>query len=169
MQIETVAAAMAGDDAAIIRLLELTQPDIRRFAKRQCHRSSDVDDAVQEALWLLYRRVGMLRAAENLSAWLFTVVRRSCARLARMAMPNYIELNEFSDDVRLSAITLPELRIDVAHAIASLPPHYRQIVLLRDIQEMTIAEIAAELSLTHESVKARLHRARSLLREYLLK
>ena len=53
-------------------------------------------------------------------------------------------------------------------AIQSLPEHYRKIVLLRDVEEMTIDEIASTLALTRESVKARLHRARGLIREYLL-
>lgn len=47
---DVVEAAMAGDHGALVRLLEITQPDIRRFARQQC-RSADADDAVQEALW----------------------------------------------------------------------------------------------------------------------
>jgi len=50
-----------------------------------------------------------------------------------------------------------------------LPPHYREVVLLRDVEEMTVDEIGAALALTREAVKARLHRARALLREYLLR
>jgi RNA polymerase sigma-70 factor (ECF subfamily) len=60
------------------------------------------------------------------------------------------------------------LRIDLARASQSLPEHYRQVVLLRDIEEMTVDEIARTLGLTRESAKARLHRARLLVREYLM-
>lgn len=45
--------------------------------------------------------------------------------------------------------------------------HYREVVLLRDIEEMSIQEISSALKLTRESTKARLHRARALIREYL--
>ena len=62
----------------------------------------------------------------------------------------------------------PELRIDVAAALQSLPEHYRVVVLLRGVEERTVGEIAAALDLTREAVKARLHRARGLVREYLL-
>lgn len=60
------------------------------------------------------------------------------------------------------------VRVDVAKALESLPAHYREIVLLRDFEEMTIKEIAARLQLTASATKSRLHRARELLREYLL-
>jgi RNA polymerase sigma factor (sigma-70 family) len=49
----------------------------------------------------------------------------------------------------------------------SLPEHYREVVLLRDVEQMTIDEICVALGLTRESAKARLHRARTQLREYL--
>ncbi len=62
-----------------------------------------------------------------------------------------------------------ELRMDVAAAIESLPDHYRTIVVLRDFQNMKIDEITAELGLSREAVKGRLHRARVMMREYLLK
>ena len=163
-----VEAAIAGDQGALVRLLEVAQPDIRRFARQQCH-SSHADDAVQEALWLLYRRVGMLRAANALPAWLLTIVRRACLRLARAALPQGVRADDLADDLRFSSRPAPEQRLDVAAAIASLPPHYREIVLLRDIEELTVDEICATLSLTREAVKARLHRARALLREYLLR
>jgi RNA polymerase sigma factor (sigma-70 family) len=60
-----------------------------------------------------------------------------------------------------------EWRHDVAAALESLPAHYREVVLLRDLEGLTIAEIADHLTLTSEAVKSRLHRARALAREYL--
>lgn len=62
-----------------------------------------------------------------------------------------------------------DIRIDLSRAIQSLPAHYREVILLRDIEEMSIDEIAAVLGLTRESVKARIHRARMLIREYLIR
>jgi RNA polymerase sigma-70 factor (ECF subfamily) len=158
--------AVAGDRAALVRLIELMQPDIRRFARTQCQ-ANDVEDAVQEALWLLYRRVGMLRAAAALTAWLVTVVRRECLRLARLTFRHEISRTAF-DESRLAKHSPAELRLDVAAAIDSLPPQYREIVVLRDFEQLRIDEIGAALELSREAVKGRLHRARALLREYLL-
>jgi RNA polymerase sigma factor (sigma-70 family) len=169
-----LAAANGGDKQAILSLLSAAQPDIRRYARRSCRVSADVDDVVQETLWLLYRRIGSLRALGSLSGWLFAIVRRECLRLAsRFNGGRHTALDDALDDprheARFAQMPQHELRIDVSRAIQSLPAHYREIVLLRDIEEMTIDEIAAALALSRESVKGRLHRARALLREYLVK
>jgi DNA-directed RNA polymerase specialized sigma24 family protein len=52
------AAAQAGDPVALERMLRELQPDIRRYARRQCHRTTAIEDVVQEALIVLYRRLG---------------------------------------------------------------------------------------------------------------
>jgi RNA polymerase sigma-70 factor (ECF subfamily) len=52
-------------------------------------------------------------------------------------------------------------------AIQSLPEHYRDVLVLRDFEELTISELAARLDLTRAGVYCRLHRARELVREYL--
>ena len=158
--------AIAGDREALLRLLEVVQPDIRRFARAQCQ-SGDAEDAVQETLWILYRRVGALRTAAALPAWLFTIIRRECLRLARKTSRADVSGRAF-DTSRFATHSSAELRLDVAAAIDSLPGHYRQIVILRDFEEMTVNEIGTVLGLSREAIKGRLHRARSLLREYLL-
>lgn len=61
----------------------------------------------------------------------------------------------------------PELRQDLIAAIHSLPDKYRDVIVLRDIQEFSIGEISVELLLTREAVKSRIHRARLMIREYL--
>ena len=159
--------ARCGDRDAILSLLAAAQPDIRRYARRNCSNSDDIDDAVQEALWLIYRRIGTLRALTSFSGWIFAVVRRECMRLSRRMTGQAVEADEADRLGELSWSPPVELRIDLTNAIQSLPEHYREIVLLRDIEEMTIDEIAAVLGRTRESTKAALHRARVLLREYL--
>ena len=59
------------------------------------------------------------------------------------------------------------LRLDVAAALESLPAHYLEVILLRDFEELTIAEIAGRLHEPAGAIKSRLHRARALVREYL--
>jgi RNA polymerase sigma factor (sigma-70 family) len=164
---ELVSRATAGEASAIEQLLRLAQLDVRRYARRNRRSSSDVEEAVQETLIVLYRKVGSLRQAGAISGWLFRVVDRYCVRLTMRALriPRAIEAEALEQ--RFSAAPETELRIDVARAIESLPPHYREIVVLRDLEELTIDEIAARTRATRESVKARLHRARSLLRDYL--
>ena len=160
-------AARGGDKEAIVSLLELAQPDIRRYARQTCSTADDVNDAVQEALWVMYRRVGTLKTLTSFSAWLFAVVRRECLRLSRRMFARREDAIELESSNQHSHRPPFELRADLARAIQSLPDHYREVVLLRDIEELTIDEIAHALQRSREAVKANLHRARALLREYL--
>ncbi len=161
-------AARLGDRAAIAELLAIAQPDIRRYARAACRGSADAEDAAQEALWLLFRRVGTIRSLAAVSRWLFVVVRRECQRLARRAGLAPTEPIDGMDLERAFA-TRPELemRLDLAAAMEALPLHYREVALMRDVSEMTIDEIAGALGVSRETVKARLHRARMMMREYL--
>src|SRR5437764_9796183 len=79
---DVIAAAQEGSEEALLELLRVCRPQLRRYANRQCD-SDDVEEAVQDALWLLYRRVGALRVIGAFSSWLFQIVRRECLRLAR--------------------------------------------------------------------------------------
>lgn len=160
-----IEAARGGDADALLSLIAVAQPDIRRYAARNC-RAADIDDAVQETLMLLYRRVGTLRAVTSFSAWLFAVARRACLRLLRRSAG--INGSPADDaEARLAHLAPEDIRIDLSRAIQSLPDHYREVILLRDIEELSIDEIAGVLALTRESVKARIHRARLMIREYL--
>ena len=161
-----IEAARGGDADALVTLLSAAQPDIRRYAARNC-RAADIDDAVQETLLLLYRKVGTLRAVTSFSAWLFAVARRACLRLLRRATGQGEPIDEA--DARLAQLRPEEIRLDLSRAIQSLPEHYREVILLRDIEELSIDEISEVLGLTRESVKARIHRARLMIREYLVR
>ena len=162
-----IEAARSGDEKALLSLIAAAQPDVRRYATRNC-RAADIDDAVQETLLLLYRRVGTLRMVTSFSAWIFAVARRACLRLLRMSAGIPDEPSDAAD-ARLAHLRPEDLRIDLSRAIQSLPEHYRNVILLRDIEELSIDEIAAVLGLSRESVKARIHRARMMIREYLIR
>ncbi len=159
-------AARLGDTSALDRLLRICQPDARRYAYRHCL-MSDVDDAVQEALLIVARRLQSLRAVTAFSGWLFQIVRRECRRLERRVF----RLDPY-DEEKMEAwlATSPDetVRLDLIRALESLPEQYREVILLRDFQELTVREIAAQIRITTPATKSRLHRARQLVREYLL-
>ena len=154
---DMIASAQGGDIEAIASLLAAAQPDIRRYARISC-KTADVDDAVQDALLLLRRHVGRLRVISAFSSWLFVVVRHECGRLAKRARGVPTPIEDIDNDLRFSTRVDADLRLDLAGAINSLPPHYRQMVVLRDIEELTIDEIAQRLDASREAVKARLQR-----------
>jgi RNA polymerase sigma factor (sigma-70 family) len=163
---QLIHAAQAGDPMAIDRLLAACQVDARRYAYKHCQ-VSDIDDAVQESLLIVARKVKGLKAAAAFSGWLFTVIRRECRKLTQ-AMFHYDAIDEKTIERQLAQRSDSDLRIDLTAGLESLPAHYRQVVLLRDFQELTISEIAERLGQPEGAVKSRLHRARELLREYLL-
>lgn len=162
-----IEAACGGDAAAVERLLVVCQPDLRRFARRACSTGEDAEDAVQIALWQLYRKIGALRTAATFAAWLFRIVERECYRLLR-ARKRLQQWDQSIDQV-LRQEPLPlELRKDLIGAIAALPPIYREVLILRDVDELTAPEAAQHLGISTDAVKSRLHRAREMMRERLL-
>lgn len=161
------AAAQAGNRAALERLLSQLQPDIRRYARFQCYASSSIEDVVQEALIVVYRRVGGIRSPAALGAWLVRVVARLCALPVLMFMRSVEELRTIEDSARFAHVPLDDLRMDVARALAALPEKYRRIILLRDLEELTIGEIARRLTISIEAAKSLLRRARAAARKFL--
>ena len=161
------AAAQAGEPAALERLLRELQPDVRRYARRQCHRTSAIEDVAQEALIVLYRRVGSVRDPLAVPGWLRRVVGRLCLLPVLALIRGGEQLAERHETEHFAHVPPDELRHDLARALEALPPMYREIVLLRDMEELTIAESAQRLGITPEAAKSRLHRARALLRDAL--
>ena len=161
------AAAQAGNPAALERILRELQPDIRRYARRQCHRTSAIEDVVQEALIVLYRRLGNVRDPLALAGWIFRVVTRLCMLPVLGLIRGAEELTQRHEAEYFAQIPKDELRIDLVRALESLPDLYREVVLLRDMEQLTIGEAADRLRITREACKSRLHRGRALLREYL--
>ncbi len=158
-------AARAGDRPALERVLTRSRQDLRRYAEHHCV-INDAEDAVQEALFTASRRLMDLRQIECFASWLFRIVKRECNRLKR-GLRGFMH-EPITDDIADTCVVEHRgLARDLAAAMESLPPHYREIVLLRDLEGMSINELSEKLGLTREATKARLHRARSLAREYL--
>ncbi len=128
--------------------------------------TSGVDDAVQEALLVVARRLRSLKTAASFAGWLFTVVRRECQRLSRRTLAHE-ELDQDRIEDQLAARPMDELRMGVAFALESWPAHYFEMILLRDVEELTIAEICEGLGLTVVAmIKARLHWVRLSVGDY---
>ena len=160
-----VDAAREGDLVAVEKLLTRCRPDLRRIAQSQCSSSVDPDDAVQESLLLIFRRIGALRTVASFPAWTFSIVRRECHRLWRAMHGERATENE---DMPVAVyVDHFELRSDLAAAIQSLPQIYRDAIILRDFEEFSITEIADQLLLTRAAVKSRIHRGRQMVQEYL--
>jgi RNA polymerase sigma factor (sigma-70 family) len=159
--------AILGDADAIERVLVDCRPDLRRYAQKTCPRFSEVEDAVQSSLISIYRGIGRLRAAGTFAAWAAKIVRRQCWHAARPYTTVGIEGIE-DENRYLAKRDDAELRMDLTLAIHSLPPIHRDVLILRDLEQLSVREIADRLGVELGTVKSRVFRARESVREYLL-
>ena len=163
-----IESAQRGDSEALECLIVQSRPNLRRYAAMHCATSSDAEDAVQESLLILYQKLPTLRVAGAYTGWLFQIVRRECHRLSRKMLYQEVPLDEVNEKQYLSSRTDIELRLDIVMAIQSLPDIYREVIVLRDFEELTVKEIASRLAVVPETVKTRIHRGRQMIREHLL-
>lgn len=173
---QLVVAARDGDVDALTALVSGAHPNVRRFARSLCATPEDAEDAAQEALIILYRKIGMLRASGALASWMFRIVRNECLRRARairpaVALPDSAErpapgpvpVSASAEDEALRRMEAAE----VAAAIAALPADQRRVLILRDIQGCSGRMAAEALGLSTAAMKSRLHRARAAVQQSL--
>ncbi|MFF8279722.1 RNA polymerase sigma factor, partial [Streptomyces lateritius] len=155
-----------------------SHPNVQRFARSLCATPEDAEDAAQEALIILYRKIGMLRASGALASWMFRIVRNECLRRARAVrarapLPDAWDASHASpasDGSVRSAEDVALERIEagrVAAAIAALPAEQRRVLIMRDIQGHNGRMVAEALGLSTPAMKSRLHRARAAVRQSL--
>jgi RNA polymerase sigma factor (sigma-70 family) len=159
--------ATEGDTDAIEELLRQCQPSVARFARRYCV-AEDIEDAAQETLWTMYQKIGTLRMTQAFTSWMFQIVKHHCARLisrhkaqASQLIDHLIAIGDECDTDH------QDLKQDVVTALARLPAAYRQILILRDFEGYSAPEVASMLDLSIDTVKSRLQRGRSLMRQML--
>ncbi|MEV6062673.1 RNA polymerase sigma factor [Nocardia asteroides] len=162
-----IVAAQGGDVDSIAALVSGAHPNIQRFARSLCATPEDAEDAAQEALIILYRKIGMLRASGALASWMFRIVRNECLRRARTRLP-YTPVPEIAAAASVEDEVLQRLEAGrVAAAVAALPLDQRRVLIMRDIQGHSGRMVADALGLSSAAMKSRLHRARAAVRETL--
>ncbi|MGW5385977.1 RNA polymerase sigma factor [Nocardia sp. NPDC003963] len=165
---QLIVAAQDGDVDALAALVSGSHPNIQRFARSLCATPEDAEDAAQEALIILYRKIGMLRASGALASWMFRIVRNECLRRARNRLPDHILWQDTPVAASAEDEVLRRLEAGrVAAAIAALPPDQRRVLIMRDIQGYSGRMVADALGSSTAAMKSRLHRARAAVRQTL--
>ncbi|MEU5535825.1 RNA polymerase sigma factor [Streptomyces sp. NPDC020362] len=166
-----IKAAQDGDVASLATVVMESQPHVRKFAKSLCASPQDAEDAAQEALIVLYRKIGTLRATGALASWMFRIVRNECLRQVRLLVSRSDERAaepEASAEPSAEDAVLRRLEVErIAAAVGSLPRDQRQVLIMRDVQGLPGSVVARSLGLSTAAMKSRLHRARAALRHSL--
>jgi RNA polymerase sigma-70 factor, ECF subfamily len=132
----------------------------------------DAADAVQDAFVKAYRALPRLRQGSDFGAWFRSILRNHCRDRIRSAprrrqVPldaRVAAAGPVSEPVGSSGIEQEQLAHQVRHALATLSPEHREILMLKEVEGMSYAEIAVAMDIPAGTVASRLHHARSALR-----
>ena len=182
---ELIADATAGNAQSLERLLMKAQEVAYRFSRTVCGGPLDADDVMQDALLKTYQYVNRIRDPHAFRTWLYRTVRNACLmkRRRRAGEPDrMLSLDELlpAADGRTAgaepagagrnpeALALDRAsRRGLVKALQALPPSYRSVVFLREMEGLSTREVAQVLKISEPNVKMRLHRARLFLRKQL--
>lgn len=178
-------APLPGDDAAsaVTRLFTREGPRIRALTLRLCKSDAEAQDAMQDTFVAALKGWKSFRGDSDPGTWLYTIALRACrarwrAKARRSAtMPGFDRLIPFAETTVMAAAAKGpdaaqraidrETLANMQDAIAQLPEHFRVALVLKEILELPVEQVAEVLGLKVDTVKTRLHRARLLLRQTL--
>jgi RNA polymerase sigma-70 factor (ECF subfamily) len=174
-----------GDDNALEQALVLLQNTVFSFSMRVCGQREDAEDTMQEVLLKSVPYLPKFESPKALVVWLYKVAKNRCLMSRRRSkfapkqdlsleelMPDRQELERLSGDGGINPEALA-IRSEEAgrlrQAIQKLPPPYRIVLVLRDMEGLTDEEVAEITGLRPGTVRVRLHRARLFVRKELMK
>jgi len=180
---EAIEVLRSGDPTGTDRVLELIQQTVFSFSMKVCGHREDAEDTSQEVLFKATEHLPKLEDPGVLTTWLYTVAKNACLmrrRKSKSAPKEMLSLEELMPDrqeleaLEQSVPDSPEhslLREEeadrVRQAVLRIPPHYRLILVLHDMEELLTEDVAAITGLTENAVRVRLHRARLFVRKEL--
>lgn len=170
-----IARARRGDADAFEQLVIAYRDQVFRLALRMCGNEADADEVAQEAFLSAWKALPNFRGDSRFSTWLYQLTSHAAIDLMRREK-RQIAAEDITDVGAPDPAPGPqqqaeqsETRQAVRDAMAQLSPEYRQIVVLRFLQELSYEEIGAVLKLPPGTVKSRLNRAKSQLKDILSK
>jgi RNA polymerase sigma-70 factor (ECF subfamily) len=162
---DLLTAVAAGDAEAWTLLFRRYQRRIHRFSLAMTGSHALAEEAVQETFLALLQHAGRFDAARGtLGAWLIGVARKKLLGLLEREFPGRSSLNGDPEPGLTDNHGPRQDRIaEVRRAVLGLPPHYREVVVLCDLEEMEYEAAARALDCPVGTVRSRLHRARQML------
>jgi RNA polymerase sigma-70 factor (ECF subfamily) len=176
--IEVIGQSRNSSDDVFVTQVVGQIPALNRRALRLTRHQADAQDLVQETVTRALERRAQFQPGTNLRAWLFTIERslfiNAYRRRQQVAWLGSLADEEQADAAAVLTTSSAEETMlkswvdeDLREALAALPERYREVVMLRDVEQWSYAQIAAQLVCPTGTVMSRLHRGRSLLRQLL--
>ena len=189
--------ARADRDWRLVRALRLREPTAAdrlvatygdrayRLAVRITGNEQDAEEAVQDAFWSVVRKIDTFRGDSAFGSWVYRIVSNSAYEKIRRRPQAFVDISldevlpPFNEDGRHAGVlrdwssslddpaVQTELRGVLSSAVSELPAHYRAVMVLYDVEGLSMAEVADVLGITVPTAKTRAHRARLLLRKRL--
>jgi RNA polymerase sigma-70 factor, ECF subfamily len=172
-----------GDNEAFYELVQPYERGVYLAALSIVRNDSDAEEVAQEAILKGFKYLGRFRGESKFSTWLIQIAINEAKMKLRKNHPQLYESlqeglcnddgdylpRDFADwrEIPSEALTRMELRQALSQALAALPEKYRSVLVLRDIQQLSIHETAQILGISEGNVKTRLSRARLQMRDAL--
>jgi len=172
---DCIARAQRGEAAAFSELVTRYQDRIYRFLVRMTRSQEDARELTQETFLSAYQAIARWRPEARLSTWLFRIARNQALdRLRRARHVEFVALDEVLHEQLPADTPTPEAVLQARQrvaaleaALARLSVEHREILLLRDIEDMPYEDIAEVLGISLGTVKSRIARARTGLLQHM--
>jgi RNA polymerase sigma-70 factor (ECF subfamily) len=179
---QIIASILAGNTHEFHDLIRPHERSVYIMAQSLLHNEADAEDAAQETFLKAFRNLARFRGDAKFSTWLISIaLNEARSRLRSKKNVKMESLDEAPDgqgntspallrdwrEIPSEALERQEVQQLLQHAVTDLPLIYREVFMLRDVEELSVNESAEALGITVASVKVRLHRARLMLQKKL--
>jgi len=178
MMDELVRAAAKGNEEAFAQLVRLHENKVYHLALRLCGNPEDASDVAQEAFLSAWRGLPNFRGESGFTTWLYRLVNNAAIDHLRRGKKQRFDVSIDDEEAPVDtpdpapgpqeAAEGKELQQAVADGLRQMNEDHRQVLVLREIQQLSYEEIAQVLQLDLGTVKSRISRARNSLRKILL-
>ena len=177
-----IASILAGETEQYHALIRPYERSVYRMAFSLMKNEADAEDVAQEAFLKAFRKLADFRGHAKFSTWLISItLNEARGRLRRQGILRMESIDETPEEggtvspallrdwreIPSDVLERSEMRDLLKAAIGELGPIYREVLLLRDVEEMSIEETSVALAVTQATVKVRLHRARMMMQKIL--
>ena len=174
---ELIARLQKRDEAAFEELIRQYEKKVYTLCFRMCGNSEDAEEAAQDAFLALWRGIDRFRQESSLSTWIYRLATNACIDTLRRRKKQSGSVSLDDEELFVDAVdTSPQPQETVEHreaqkllqeGLAAFPEEYRKVLILREIEGLSYTEIAESASIELGTVKSRISRGRSLLRNFL--